>query len=203
MNKVAENYNKIYSDNKTVFGPEPSQFTKNLLKYISAGYVLDIGAGEGKNSIFLAENGFNVTAIDISRIAIEKISKLAEEKSLNIETEVADIKDFNFSHNYDVIIANLIFHHLSKDETLMIIKNIKSHTRSGGLNLINAITKEGDFYKDNPTTDKFFSSQGEIKSIYSDWEILEFQSRKWEAFQKRKDGSSMLNISEEIIVRNS
>lgn len=62
-------YEKVYSEHECVFGIEPTPVVKKVLEHITYGKVLDLGAGEGRNSLFLAENGFEVTAIDNARSA--------------------------------------------------------------------------------------------------------------------------------------
>ena len=66
-------FDEKYKKEKCLWGIEPTQIVKSLLKYKKLGKVLDLGAGEGRNSIFLAEKGFDVTAIDISEIGINKL----------------------------------------------------------------------------------------------------------------------------------
>lgn len=195
-------YDEIYKQNQNVFGVEPTPMVKSLLKYISSGSVLDIGAGEGRNSLFLSSKGFDVTALDPSPVAMEKVNQTAKENNIVVKTMMADINKFQFPHKYDVIVANLIFHHLTKDEAYSVINKIRTHTNLAGFNVVNVITKNGDFYLDNPNTDKFYAETNEIKKIYFDWKILEFQSRRWQAFQKRADGSPMFNVSEELMVQS-
>jgi len=197
---IKETYNKIYSENKWAFGVKPSAVVNKLLEYLKSGKILDLGAGDGRNSIFLAGRGFEVTAIDTSTAAIEKLEKYARENSLKIKAVVGDIRNFDFQKQ-DAILAILVFHHLSPKEVLKVVEKMKAATQKGGINILSVITKSGDFYKENPNTDRFYADEGEIKSWYIDWEILGLFSRRWQAFQKRADGSPMFNTSQEMIAR--
>ena len=196
-----EKYEKLYKEHECVFGLKPTPIVEKMMKYLASGRVIDLGAGEGRNSLFLAKKGFEATAIDNSKTAIDKLRKFTQEKKISVNTILGDIREFDIPQKQDAILAMLIFHHFSRPETILLIKKMKLATREGGLNVLNVITKEGDFYRNNPNTDRFYAEQDEIKKIYQDWEILEFDRRTWEAFQKRPDGSPMFNTSEEIIVR--
>jgi len=66
--------------------------------------------GEGRNAVYLAQNGFDVTGVDISGIAIEKCKKLAEERSLIVNTVVADLTDYNMGEAQYDLITNFYFY---------------------------------------------------------------------------------------------
>lgn len=196
-----EKYEKIYSEHECVFGLEPTPIVKKIPKYIASGKVIDLGAGEGRNSLFLAEKGLEVTAIDSASVAVEKLKKFAKDRKVKLNALVGDVRTLEIPEGEDLILAILIFHHFSRQEALETIEKMKVATREGGLNVLNVIKKDSDFYRNDPSTDRFYVEQGELEQIYKDWEILERSARKWEAFQKRPDGSLMFNTSEEIIAR--
>lgn len=194
-------YEKIYSEHKCTFGAEPSPIVKKALEYVHSGKAIDLGAGEGRNSLFLAERGFEVTAVDNANVAIEKIKKFADKRKVKLNTLVSDVRTLEIPEGEDMILAILVFHHFSRQEALEAIGKMKTATREGGLNVLIVITKDSDFYRNDPSTDRFYVERGELEQIYNKWEILEMSARKWKAFQKRPDESSMFNTSEEIIAR--
>lgn len=63
--KVADYYDKLYSDDEKAFGGEPLPLVKILTEHLVMGKILEIGAGAGRNALFLASKGFHVRAIDI------------------------------------------------------------------------------------------------------------------------------------------
>ena len=72
---------------------------------ISRGLALDVAAGKGRNAILLAEMGFGVVGIDISRIALEEARRRAEEKSLDITWHQADLEQIELpTAAYDLIV---------------------------------------------------------------------------------------------------
>jgi len=75
----------------------PNQFVAAELADLPPGRALDLAAGEGRNSVWLAERGWRVTAVDFSRVGLEKGRKLAAARGLDeagIEWIVADLRDY-------------------------------------------------------------------------------------------------------------
>ena len=77
-------------------------FYKNLKPN---SYILDVGCGEGRNSIFLTEHGHKVDAFDLSEAGIEKAKAIAVDKGLDINFFVCDLGAYVFDKEYDVIMA--------------------------------------------------------------------------------------------------
>jgi len=147
-----------------------SQIIKDILKYKRSGSVLDLGAGIGRNSFFLAKKGFSVTALDKDTEAILKLKKLAKKMDLKIKTMQNDLINFQNKQKYDVIIAINSLHFLKKSQIPKIITKIQSTTKANGLNVISVHTDK------NPLGSRpyLFTSQ-ELKRFYSEWKILKYK----------------------------
>ncbi len=87
-------WNAVYKKTPFSKGKEPDNFLTRALHRLQKGQVLDLGMGEGQNSIYLAEKGFRVKGVDISSVAIEHAKILAKEKSVEIETSQVDLDLF-------------------------------------------------------------------------------------------------------------
>lgn len=195
-------YDRIYSEHEKPFGDgQPDKVVSDITKYTSSGQVMELGAGVGRNSLFLAEKGFEVTAQDISQVGVEKINKAAKEAGLHIQTEVKDIRTVNPDKNYDIFVCTYVLQHLSKEEATLLIRQMQAHTNENGLNSIAAFTQNGDFYRNEPDTENFFPKEGELKELYAGWEVLEYEEIENQALSKRPDGSPMLNVSAKLIAR--
>lgn len=195
-------YDDLYAKKDNVFGMgKPSDIVAHVPNYISGGTVFDIGAGEGRNSLFLAHKGFVVEAVDISEKGIEKLRTLAEKESLHIDAHVGDIQEEQITKNYDVIVSSFMLHHLNTDSSRTLIRQMQEHTNEGGLNVISTFTKEGDFYKKDPTTKRFYPALGELEEIYRGWDILEYTEEKGRAHATHDDGSPMFNVASEMIAK--
>ncbi len=77
------------------YGSDPNDFLREVRPRLTAGgTVLCLAEGEGRNAVYLAEQGFKVTAIDSSAVGLEKANALAKERGVAIHTVHADLKDF-------------------------------------------------------------------------------------------------------------
>ncbi len=193
--KVADHYNKIYSDDEHAYSGEPLPLVKLLLEHITSGRVLEIGAGGGRNALFLAANGFDVLATDISTSSIEKIQQRAKEMNVSLQTEVWDAAETEFAEDFDVIICTYTFHHLLAEDAELVIRKMQQHTKPSGFNLITAFTKDGDFYKKNPSTPKYYlDGKQELEKLYSGWSILKSFEKDGKARALDTEGKPQFNI---------
>ncbi|GMU61276.1 MAG: SAM-dependent methyltransferase [Myxococcaceae bacterium] len=77
------------------YGTEPNDLVREVAAGLS-GPVLCLGEGEGRNAVFLAQRGLEVTAMDASPVGMEKARRLAAERGVALTTQVADLQDFAF-----------------------------------------------------------------------------------------------------------
>ena len=88
-------WNERYNRAEYVFGTEPNDFLKeNFQKIPLGGKVLCLAEGEGRNAVFLAEQGYQVTAMDMSNVGLNKALKLAQDRGVDIITQVADLAHY-------------------------------------------------------------------------------------------------------------
>ena len=88
-----------------IFGTEPNRFLASQRALFRPGMrVLDVACGEGRNAVFLAQNGFRVTGVDISDIGIAKAERLALAQGLAVEFRCIDLEGYQITEQYDVIV---------------------------------------------------------------------------------------------------
>ncbi|MEX0650004.1 MAG: methyltransferase domain-containing protein [Candidatus Andersenbacteria bacterium] len=200
--KLVQFYDQLYSKEGAAFAEgEPEAIVEKIPVLMAGGRALDIGAGEGRNSLVLARNGFEVTAIDPSPKGISKIQATAETEKLPIQTILGDTKDVPLNETYEAIVSALMLHHLPEDGALVFIEQIKQQTRTEGLNAIVAVTKEGDFYRNNPDTVNFYPDVDALRQLYNGWEILEYKEEERQYNATREDGSPMRNVTVSLLAR--
>ncbi|NBX93741.1 MAG: class I SAM-dependent methyltransferase [Proteobacteria bacterium] len=83
-----------YQKTGYLYGKEPSDFLKSYVGFLSKGLALDVAMGEGRNAVYLAQQGFKVEGLDCSSQAIEKAKALALEKSVALEAKVQNLDFF-------------------------------------------------------------------------------------------------------------
>lgn len=125
-----------------------SDFAKNIypiLKKNNLKKVLDLGCGNGRDSLYFSNNGLHVTALDFSDSGIEKLETNDTKKS--IECINQDIKDINFSDDFfDAIYAHLVLHYFTDLELGEIIKKLHKTLKKGGYIFIKCKSTKDPLY---------------------------------------------------------
>jgi 2-polyprenyl-3-methyl-5-hydroxy-6-metoxy-1,4-benzoquinol methylase len=95
---MKEFWEKRYKNQKFAYGEEPNQFFVDVLNnYNLKGTMLLPAEGEGRNAVFAARKGFEVSCFDISNEGKLKALKLANEHNVTINYQVGELSEFNFS----------------------------------------------------------------------------------------------------------
>jgi len=84
-------WNNRYQESETVFGHEANQFLVEIVEDVDRGTALDLGCGQGRNALWLAESGFTVTGLDLSPVAIAQARARAAELGLDAAFESVDL----------------------------------------------------------------------------------------------------------------
>lgn len=101
---------------------------------ISAGKVLDLGCGSGRNSLYLQQLGFDVDSVDKSEVSINNLqSIIANEHLSHINASVYDINQADLTGNYDLIISTVVMMFLQADRIPDIIRNMQMITKPGDI----------------------------------------------------------------------
>jgi cyclopropane fatty-acyl-phospholipid synthase-like methyltransferase len=131
-------WDERYSDADFAYGTAPNAFLASMAERLpNVGQALDIGAGEGRNALFLAACGLNVLAVDQSEIGLHKAQRLAQERGLMLRTQALDLHDFDADHNsFDVISS--IFVHLPATLRAAVYRRVAVWLKPGGLFLLEA-----------------------------------------------------------------
>jgi len=132
--------------------------------------LIDPGCGEGRNAVFLAQNGFDVTGVDISAAGLQKTAQYAAKQGVQLETVQADLSSYRLQDIYDVVFFTVTLQYLPLDVRAECFKHYKEHTLNSGINLI-SVHVEKPFLPLAPRHDD------PIRKIYrsgqlTGWELL-------------------------------
>jgi tellurite methyltransferase len=171
-------WENTYSDDTvSTFGTKPNQAIEAYWKIFDKNWsILDVGCGEGKNDVFLAENGFNdVNAFDISGTGIQKLLRISFNKKLNINAWVQDLTKYDFDRQYDLIMSHGVLHFVEKEKWKQFIIKAKQNTKINGLHILQIFTNKVPASPDIAPYVKGLADEGELESMYQDnnWEIVE------------------------------
>jgi tellurite methyltransferase len=139
---------------------------------IPRGRVLDIATGKGRNAIFLAEQGFDVVAIDVSPVALDEARKRAAQKSLSISWQQADLEQIELPKmTYDLIVN---FNYLQRS----LIPQIKAALRPGGQAIFETylIGQEAIGHPKNPA---YLLGHNELLEQFRDFRVLWYREGKF------------------------
>jgi 2-polyprenyl-3-methyl-5-hydroxy-6-metoxy-1,4-benzoquinol methylase len=99
-------WDRAYSDPNLAFNTAPNTFLTEVVKGLKPGRALDIGMGQGRNSVFLAKLGWDVTGFDISERGMELARKSAAAEGMKITTIKASLENFDYGiGQWDLIVA--------------------------------------------------------------------------------------------------
>lgn len=137
-------WDERYSAEEYAYGKQPNDFLAEQVAQLSTlngGRVLCLAEGEGRNAVFLAEQGFDVVAVDASAVGMQKAQRLADEKGVQITTIVSDLAAFEIPENsYDAVVS--IFCHVPVSLRQSLHRAVVKGLRPGGKLLLEAYTPE-------------------------------------------------------------
>jgi tellurite methyltransferase len=141
---------------------------------------LDLGCGEGRNAIYLANLGFETWAVDISVAGIHKLSAVAKENGLRINALVRDMREYDFPCPFDLIVCQGCLHLVRRDEWQPILTRIKNGTAVGGLSVIGVLTDTVPEPEDQRGLMVGLFKEGELLEHYADWDVLDSRTFQFE-----------------------
>lgn len=192
-------WDKIYRSDASFFGEESSRFAvlcyDNYMRKSNVKKIMELGCGQGRDTLFFASKGIEVSALDYSKVAINGLIKLAKEKNLhsNIHASMYDVKDVIPFRNeeFDAAYSHMFFNmRFTWGDLKFMFQEIKRVLRRGGFN----------FFSVRNCNDKSFSKGRKIDNYEDVYELNGFQIRFF-GKQRMKDlvhdsGFEILDIKE-------
>lgn len=159
-------WDRRYSEGEYISERNPSRLLVEFLPMLPKGRALDIACGEGRNAIYLARQGFEVDAIDISGVAINRGREAAGDLKVNFA--VADLEGFEMPEDtYDLIIN---FNYLQRS----LVQGIKKGLKIGGYILFETYTLEQQKLGP-PRNPEFLLGPNELLRLFSDLHIIYYR----------------------------
>ncbi|WNM39719.1 class I SAM-dependent methyltransferase [Micromonospora halotolerans] len=114
-----------------VWSAEPNRFVVESVTGLAPGAALDLAAGEGRNAVWLAEQGWRVTAVDFSPVAVGRGRELAAGRGVQVEWRVADVTAYRpVPGSYDLVLISYL--HLLAGDLARVLAAAKQALRPGG-----------------------------------------------------------------------
>ena len=173
-------YQEWYKSPEYYWGTEPSSLCLKiiaLLPPVRPYRVLDIGCGEGKDAVFLARCGYDVTAFDIAQAGIDKAKRLAERANVYIDAFCADVEDYRLDREYDILHCSGVLHYIRPQLRAEIFDNYRAHTAQGGLHAMNVFVQKPFIAPPPEKEDSYPWHTGELFAQYRDWKLEACEER--------------------------
>lgn len=136
---MAAIWDERYSEHELAYGDEPNDFLREQVATLTKGDCLCIAEGQGRNAVWLAGQGFTVTAMDQSPVGMARAHELAAGRGVSITTEVGDLAAYDLGDGrWDCIVATFV--HLPPDLRRDVHRRIVTALRPGGTVLVEAYT---------------------------------------------------------------
>nr|WP_034495139.1 tellurite resistance methyltransferase TehB [Buttiauxella agrestis] len=145
----------------------------NAATIVPPGKTLDLGCGSGRNSLYLNQKGFDVTAWDKNPMSISNLNKIIAAEGLkNIVTDIVDLNSIHLDGEYDFILSTVVMMFLERKTIPGLIENMQRCTKLGGYNLIVAAMDTEDFPCN--VGFPFAFTEGELRNYYAGWELIKY-----------------------------
>ena len=142
-----------YATDEYRFGTQPNRFLEDCASLLPpAARILSLGEGEGRNAVYLAGLGFDVTAVDASAVGLAKARQLAQERGVTLTTITADLNDYPIeAAAWDVIIN--FFCHMPEPERAPLHQRVIAGLKPGGAYILEVFSpQQPQFGSGGPTT---------------------------------------------------
>lgn len=186
-------FDRLYDSTGCVWGLEADRYLATFLDRAPRGTALDVGCGEGRHALFLAQAGYSVDALDMSEKAIEKLNFRIEEYGVKglVLPRVVDMRAVDLPEDYyDLAVISYVFPFLRFSEINSVLERVKASLRSKGCIYVSALTTEDPEYgnysrEQQPVEPRTFYSPGlmcycyyfernELRELFSDFSIIDY-----------------------------
>jgi len=175
---MKEFWNNRYSQKEWAYGQQPNVFVKEQLPALKPGKILFPAEGEGRNAVFAAQMGWDVSAFDYSITGKKKALELAKLNNTQIDYQINGFLEEDYKREYFDVVCNVFVHFEPNIKTTM-HKRLDKYLKSGGIFMIEAYSKEHRaINKLNPAVggppdESHMYSKEEILKDFTNYDILD------------------------------
>lgn len=175
-----DRWNDRYREKEYAYGTEPNEFLKEQLAKLKPGTILFGAEGEGRNAVYAAKQGWDVSAFDISIEGKNKALSLAKENQVTIDYRIGQLPELEFEHEQFDAIA-LIYAHFPPNIKSQYHQLLSKYLKKGGTLILEAFGKQHlEFQKKNekiggPRDLAALFSTEELQADFDNYEIIQLE----------------------------
>ena len=138
---AAETWNRRYAGDDFLFGTEPNAWLReHAVSLPSGGRILSVADGEGRNSVWLAQQGFQVDAFDVAHRAVEKAQSFAKRQGVSVNFTIADVDGFAWPEAAYDGVAAIFVQFADPDTRTRLFERIVRSLKPGGVLILQGYT---------------------------------------------------------------
>ncbi len=184
MNKEQQTWDQRWQDKDFSDGWQVDSWLAAQQQFLEQGTALDVACGRGRNALYLAKQGYQVTAIDYSQVALQQLQDQATKRQLQLSTIQVDLElapDLP-ADQFDLVIN---FYYLHRP----LLPALQNLVKPGGLMIMRTFSNAGDF-EPCRLKPEMVLAKDELKAIFNGWQILAYE----EGIEASKKGGSLVGI---------
>ncbi len=174
---IVPHWDERYAQPGFFFGEAPNAFLKSQQPLLKAGMsALAVADGEGRNGVWLAEQGLCVHSVDASKVALQKSREFAARRGVSMEWEEADLIEWNWPDAaYDLVVA-IFIQFASPEGRSKQFAGIRKSLKSGGLLIMQGYTpRQIEYGTGGPPHAENMYTERLLRDAFGDWETLLLQ----------------------------
>lgn len=159
------------SPERYVFGTTPSDFALEVARLVRPGHhVLDLGCGEGRDSVFFAQLGAVVTGVDLSGEGIEKAERLARARGVRVRWIQGPMTESLPACRFDLIFSCGSIHYVPRPQRTALFRRLEALARPGG-HQAHVVFTDRQVHEEKGEIVEYFKA-GELHEAFVNWQIL-------------------------------
>lgn len=170
---------KLYSMEEYYWGKEPNALAHKVSEHLSPIQcadmrLLELGCGEGRDSVFLAQYGFDVLAVDFAPAGLAKAQKLAKEMNVMVRTLEGNLNDLLLSGEFDVVYSCGALEYIEPQNRARQFTHFQEHTVPGGIHFLFVFIEHPEIeLAPDWGSNEYLYGREELPSYYAEWTTLE------------------------------
>nr|WP_277395943.1 tellurite resistance methyltransferase TehB [Pantoea ananatis] len=163
----------------------------DALPKLTPGKALDLGCGSGRNTLFLNQHGFDVTAWDHNPASLSRLNQIVTAEGLTgIHTAQQDLNQVRFNGAYQLALSTVVMMFLKPETIPQLIADMQACTVKNGFNLIVAAMNTED--APCPSDFTFAFKSGELSHYYRNWHIVKY-NENWGQLHRKDENGNRIN----------
>lgn len=163
-----------------LFGTAPNKFLQGQARRLRSGMqALSVADGEGRNSVWLAEEGLEVTAVELSPVALHKARRLAQSRHVAVDFVEADLFRWHWPQGAYDVVAAIFIQFVGPHERAALFGHLRQALKPGGLLLMQGYTpKQLEYRTGGPSAVENLYTEAILQEAFADWDILELRAHE-------------------------